>query len=410
MTGKAAMTKPAQHLPAHTPAGHADGQCGFGAEGLPPTVACGVWTTHQTVDHLGRSRQCPQMMIAVVADMHGTVTARTRALLDIKIDPCEDGPCWPTIRHSGSTLALTLVDGSRRVPTITYSKHLEAIRKLFCTAATRSSSILAVMKLGATAGGESVEHKMYMTDLDHSSTGCYTALIVLAVPTVPAMPGVRPLNHPAFFQRREIGRARRTHRHFDVPAGPMLGHPGVKGVIVILLIRKDRDETRKVVRCDGAEQERGRHPIIETSTGNEDGKQQAQRIDQQMPLASFDVLAPIIAALGAPHFGGLDRLAIDACGTGGMLAPRFHAGSFAQGLHHLGPCLVVAPLGKVVIDGTCGQQIMRQHIPLAATSVQVEQCIQDFPQVYLPRAPSLCVLLGGWDHRFHNRPLLVRQI
>src|SRR5438132_4811601 len=299
--------------------------------------------------------------------------------------------------------------GAQEVP-YAEAPELEAIRKLFCTAATRSSSILAVMKLGATAGGEPVEHKMSMTDLDHSSTGCYTALIVLAVPTVPAMPGVRPLNHPAFFQRREAFRARRTHRHFDVPAGPMLGHPGVKGVIVILLIRKDRDETRKVVRRDGAEQERGRHPIIETSTGHEDGQEQAQRIDQQMPLASFDFLAPIIAALGAPHFGGLDRLAIDACGTRGRLVSRFHAGSFAQGLDHLGPCPVVAPLGTGVIDGTFGQQIVRQHIPLAASSVPVEQCMQDFPQGYLPRAPSRCVLLGGWDHRFHNRPLLVRQI
>jgi hypothetical protein len=64
------------------------------------------------------------MMIAVVADMHVTVTDRTRTLLDIKIDPFEDGPCWPTIRHGGSTLVLKLVDGSHRVPTITYSKHL----------------------------------------------------------------------------------------------------------------------------------------------------------------------------------------------------------------------------------------------------------------------------------------------
>jgi hypothetical protein len=124
MTGKAAMTKPAQHIPAHTPAGHADGQFGFRAEGLPPTVACGVRTAHQTVDYLCRSRSCPQMMIAVVADMHVTVTDRTRTLLDIKIDPCEDGPCWPTIRHGGSTLVLKLVDGSHRVPTITYSQHL----------------------------------------------------------------------------------------------------------------------------------------------------------------------------------------------------------------------------------------------------------------------------------------------
>src|SRR2546425_7448958 len=124
MTGKAAMPKPAQHLPAHTPAGHADGEFGCGAEGLPPTVARGVRTTHQTVDDWGRSRQRPPMRIAVVADMHGTVTARTRACFDIKIDSCEDGLCRPTIRHGGSTLVLKLVDGSRRVLTITYSKRL----------------------------------------------------------------------------------------------------------------------------------------------------------------------------------------------------------------------------------------------------------------------------------------------
>src|SRR6266849_7615698 len=110
MTGKAAMPKPAQYIPAHTPAGHADGQFGCGAEGLPPTGARGVRTTDQTVDHLGRSRQRPQMMIAVVADMHVTVTDRTRAFLDIKIDPCEDGLCWPTISHGGSTRVLKLVD------------------------------------------------------------------------------------------------------------------------------------------------------------------------------------------------------------------------------------------------------------------------------------------------------------
>src|SRR5947209_10695895 len=143
------------------------------------------------------------------------------------------------------------------------------------------------------------------------------------------MPRIRPLNHPAFLQRREAFRPLWTRRPLDAPTGSMLGHPGVKGVIVILLIRTDRDETRKVVWRDMAEQERCRHPIIETRTGNEDGKQQAQRIDQQMPLASFDFLAPIIPALGAPHLGGLDRLAIDARGTGGGLAPRFYADAFA---------------------------------------------------------------------------------
>ncbi len=45
MTGKATLAKPAKHIPAHTPAGHADGQCGCGAEGAvdverrEPTIA-----------------------------------------------------------------------------------------------------------------------------------------------------------------------------------------------------------------------------------------------------------------------------------------------------------------------------------------------------------------------------------
>ena len=42
-------------------------------------------------------------------------------------------------------------------------------------------------------------------------------------------------------------------------------------MVVILLIRKDRDETWKGRGRDQAEQERGRHPIIKTGTGDEDG-------------------------------------------------------------------------------------------------------------------------------------------
>src|SRR5256712_13930230 len=119
--------------------------------------------------------------------------------------------CWSSLPLSTAQswyceVLPSLGECSHSGPANGLHRRSEAIRKLFCTAATRSSSILAVMKLGATAGSESIEHKMYMTDLDHSSTGCYTALIVLAVPTVPAMPGVRPLNHPAFFQRREAFR------------------------------------------------------------------------------------------------------------------------------------------------------------------------------------------------------------
>src|SRR5215831_2521626 len=85
-------------------------------------------------------------------------------------------------------------------------------------------------------------------------------------------------------------------------------------------------------------------PIIETSTGNEHGEQHPQRIDQAMALASLDVFATVIPPLGAPHFGGLDGLTVDARGTGGGLAPRCYTRAFAQDRDHLGPGPVVAPL------------------------------------------------------------------
>src|ERR1700704_6381652 len=91
----------------------------------------------------------------------------------------------------------------------------EAIRKPFRTVTARSRSLLAVMKRRATAGREPVKHKIYITDLYHISTRLCTAFIVFTVPAIPAMPGVRPLNHPAFLQRREALRARRTYLHFN---------------------------------------------------------------------------------------------------------------------------------------------------------------------------------------------------
>jgi hypothetical protein len=77
MAGKAAMAQPAQDIPADTPPRHADGQFGFGAEGAPPTLARGVGTVHQTVDHLRRPLERPETMIAMVAHVHVTFANRT---------------------------------------------------------------------------------------------------------------------------------------------------------------------------------------------------------------------------------------------------------------------------------------------------------------------------------------------
>src|SRR5215510_10184867 len=98
-----------------------------------------------------------------------------------------------------------------------------------------------------TAWSESVQYQLSMTDLDHSSTRFYTVLLVLTVSSKSPMPGVGPLHYPALLQGRKALRARETCLHFDVPVWTRLRHPGVQSVMGILLIRKERHETRKVV-------------------------------------------------------------------------------------------------------------------------------------------------------------------
>ena len=129
------------------------------------------------------------------------------------------------------------------------------------------------MKGRTIAWGEPIKHKVNITDLDHSCTRFYTALIVLTIAPIPPIPRVRALNHPAFLQRCEAFYALWTRLHLDAPPGPMRGYPGVQSMVVILLIRKDRHETRKALGRDVTEQKRGRHAIIETGTGNEHGEQ-----------------------------------------------------------------------------------------------------------------------------------------
>ena len=129
-----------------------------------------------------------------------------------------------------------------------------------------------------------------------------------------------------------------------------------------------------------------------------------------MPLAPFDLLAPIIPALGAPDLRRLDRLAIDARGPRGRLAPRGHAGAFTQSLYYLGPSPVVAPLRTIVLDRALGQHIMRQHVPLTPAPVQIKKRVEDFSHVDLTRVPAVWARRGRRDQWGHDSPLLVRQV
>ena len=124
--------------------------------------------------------------------------------------------------------------------------------------------------------------------MDHGRGRFWFSLIVLAVPSGTAGPSIRSLNHPAFSHWREALACWGTELHFDFPAWTMLRQPSGESMVVILGIAKDRLQAGKVLQTDLREQCRRGRSIIDLGARKQDGHQQAQGIDQQMPLASRD--------------------------------------------------------------------------------------------------------------------------
>ena len=64
-------------------------------------------------------------------------------------------------------------------------------------------------------------------------------------------------------------------------------------------------------------------------------------------------------------------------------------------------------LGEVVIDGALGQEVVREHVPLAARAGLIAEGVEDLAHVDLARPPAR---LGGRDERLEDLPLSVGQI
>src|SRR5436305_13798650 len=77
-----------------------------------------------------------------------------------------------------------------------------------------------------------------------------------------------------------------------------------------------------------------------------DRQEQAQGVNQHMPLAALNHLASVVAAY-APHARGFDTLAVQTAGRG-MLMPAGTAADFgAQGVVNALPGAVIAPDAEI---------------------------------------------------------------
>src|SRR5262245_48090123 len=125
-----------------------------------------------------------------------------------------------------------------------------------------------------------------------------------------------------------------------------------------------------------------------------------------MPLTTVHLLVAIIAAL-PPGLAPLHRLGIDAARTGSGVTPGLLPDRLPQGVEHLLPGAVVAPLAEVVVHRAFKEQVVGQQVPLAAGTVLVKQRIHDLTHL---DSTGMAPRFGCRDERLEDLPLVVRQI
>ena len=145
--------------------------------------------------------------------------------------------------------------------------------------------------------------------------------------------------------------------------------------------------------------------VIKSRRRNDHDQQQAQAVNDDVTLHPGDLLAAIMTPR-TPDLAPLDRLAVDRGDPRCRVVASGDPDLSDQGVLDLVPGAVVPPVSEVVVDGALGGEVVGEHIPLATSPVDVEDGVEDFPHIHLPRPPGL---LRG-DERLDDGPLGIGQV
>src|SRR4051812_24605525 len=135
-------------------------------------------------------------------------------------------------------------------------------------------------------------------------------------------------------------------------------------------------------------------------------QEQAHCVDQQVPFASLDVFAAIVATQAA-HRRALDTLTVQT--TSGWMFMSASTPSYlgAQSIVDTLPGAIVTPNPEVMIDTFPGRIVLGQHAPLRAADQNVQDRIDELAHIQAARPTTS---FGGRDQVFDIIPLAVGQI
>src|SRR5260221_2540976 len=275
---------------------------------------------------------------------------------------------------------------------------------------------------------EAAKHEADHRDRDERLAGGAEALVLLAEPTVLALPSERSFDHPPPRQHPESWR-RQLLGPVDLVGWEVVGDPD------FLVPRRMGDDLRAPAAClldpvlalplavGGGIQpdlpparKRGTHAraqhelhavAIPDVRWRHDGAQDHSfRVDQHGALAPRHRLAPLVAT-PSPHAGGLHRLTVAAAGAGRGIPPQAPAQPLTQRRVEALPRRLPPPLSPGVLHRLPRRPFLRQQPPGPARAQRREDGSADDAQRVETGTADRRL---GRQERLEQGPLTIREV
>jgi hypothetical protein len=242
--------------------------------------------------------------------------------------------------------------------------------------------------------------------LDHALARLRPPLHVLGVASPAPDPRVGPLDHPT--PRLQHGPLRALGAPDSLEAIPrrVVLQVAVEPVLLVLRVPPHHLQSRVRPPAEPVQHPRRGGAVVGVRRRDQHDQQQPHGIRDDVPLPPRDLLAAVVAPL-APECGGLDGPRVDHRDPRRRLPAGGLADPGPQRVEDRLPGAVVTPAGEVAGHRALGEQVVGEHVPLAAGAVEVEQRVEDLAHV--DRAGPAAGL-GRGDQRPEDRPLVVGEV
>src|SRR5262249_16578032 len=206
---------------------------------------------------------------------------------------------------------------------------------------------------------------------------CGVALGVLAVPAVSSEPTERSLDDPTLREHNKPFYLCRSQHSLQQPAKSAFDALG-QVVSAVRTIGKDHFQSvePRFESAENSEDKHGSIVVLDIGRMDNEGEHQAKRVNNDMALASVNLLARIVTSHAA-YLRRLDGLTVDNCSAGRRLASHAVPKLVPQRFMNPVPCPVVAPAKENPVNRLPVREFVRQKPPRAAAAYNVDNRVKD---------------------------------